>query len=150
MPPSAQRVDTLVANRQSLNIKVMNLSIGIEGTPGLDASLRQKINSAVGNGIVMCCSAGNDGTETTGSQPGSRQVDDPGRAALAITVGASNCINQLTDYSSWGFPSPGASAGQQEDYKPDILAPRRLLLLLHDPFRRQQYLRRRKRVVHRT
>jgi len=50
---------------------------------------------------------------------GANVVDDPGRAALAITVGASNDINQLTQYTSSGFTSPGTD----EDYKPDLLAP---------------------------
>src|SRR5204863_2897184 len=60
-------------------------------------------------------SAGNDG--------GTQQVDDPGRAAMALTVGAANDVNQLTDYTSEGFSSPGSTPGQEEDYKPDLMAP---------------------------
>ncbi len=42
-------------------------------------------------------SAGNDGLSSPAS---AREVDDPGRAAMALTVAAANDINQLTDYSS--------------------------------------------------
>jgi len=108
-------VDMLVAGRVANNIKVMNLSLGTIGSPGLDATQRQKINSAVNNGIVVVASAGNDG--------GTQQVDDPGRAAMALTVAASNDVNQLTSYTSIGFAAPGATAGQEEDYKPDLMAP---------------------------
>lgn len=108
-------IDDLVANRVANKIKVMNLSLGTIGSPGIDATERQKINTAVNNGIVVTVSAGNDG--------GTQQVDDPGRAAMALTVAASNDVNQLTDYTSEGFASPGATAGQEEDYKPDLMAP---------------------------
>jgi hypothetical protein len=108
-------VDDLVANRVDYNIKVMNLSLGTAGSPGINTSQRQKINTAVQNGIVVVVSAGNDG--------GTQEVDDPGRAALALTVGAANDVNQLTDYTSAGFAAPGATAGQEEDYKPDLMAP---------------------------
>ena len=109
-------IDDLVAKRQTYNIKVMNLSLGVIGTPGLDATQRQKINTAVNNGIVAVVSAGNDGLEATAAE---RTVDDPGRAAMALTVAASDDNNQLTDYTSQGFTSPDST----EDYKPDLMAP---------------------------
>ena len=104
-------IDDLVAKRVTNNIKVMNMSLGTTGNPGLDTSLRSKVNTAVNNGIVVVVSAGNDG--------GASQIDDPGRAAMAITVAASNDNDQLTSYTSTGFGSPGSG----EDYKPDITAP---------------------------
>ncbi len=113
-------VDDLVATRVTNNIKVMNLSLGAVGDPGIDTTLRQKVNSAVNNGIVVVVSAGNDGTEPNA---GGREVDDPGRAAMVLTVAASNDENRLTDYTSHGFGSPGSVPGQEEDYKPDISAP---------------------------
>ncbi|MCC6489331.1 MAG: S8 family serine peptidase [Candidatus Hydrogenedentes bacterium] len=112
-------VDTMVANRVSQNIKVINMSLGMVGDPGIDASIRQKVNSAVNAGIVMCVSAGNDGTESGGAAI----IDDPGRAAMALTVGATNDVNTLTDFTSWGFTSPGSTSGQEEDFKPDVLGP---------------------------
>ena len=113
-------LDDLVANRVSLNLKVINLSLGLVGDPGLDATQRQKINSAVNNGIVVAVSAGNDGLNSTSAQ---QEIDDPGRAAMAITVAAANDNNALTDYTSHGFPAPDSTSGQEEDYKPDVTAP---------------------------
>ncbi|MGC3958310.1 MAG: PKD domain-containing protein [Verrucomicrobiota bacterium] len=113
-------IDGLVANRVANNIKVMNISLGIIGTPGLSTSQRAKVNSAVNNGIVVVCSAGNDGQ---GASTAAREIDDPGRAALALTVAASDGNNQLTDYTSIGFTAPSSTAGSEEDYKPDLMAP---------------------------
>jgi subtilisin family serine protease len=114
-------VDTLVQVRVTNNIKVMNLSLGVTGNPGLSSSLRQAINTAVNSGIVVVISAGNDG-DNSGSD-GQREIDDPGRAAMALTVAACNDNDQLTDYSSIGFSNPSSSASYEEDYKPDITAP---------------------------
>lgn len=113
-------IDGLVANRVANNIKVMNISLGIIGTPGISAAQRAKVNTAVNNGILVVCSAGNDGTEATTA---AREIDDPGRAALALTVGAANDINQLTDYTSIGFSTLSSTSGQEEDFKPDLMAP---------------------------
>lgn len=113
-------VDDLVANRVSLDLKVMNLSLGVIGSPGLDPAERQKINSAVNNGIIVACSAGNGGLQPTAGQ---QEISDPGRAAMAITVAAANDNNAITDYTSHGFASPGSTPGQEEDYKPDVAAP---------------------------
>jgi subtilisin family serine protease len=113
---SSSALDDLVANRIGKNIKIINLSISVIGTPGTNATFRQKINSTVNNGIVVVAMAGNDGTS---SNAPAMEIDDPGRAALALTVAAANDINQLTDYSSHGFDPPGDG----EDYKPDLMAP---------------------------
>ena len=108
-------VDDVVAQRVAHKIKVANMSIGWDGSPGINTTLRAKVNTAVNNGVLMTISAGNDGPGTAGAN----QIDDPGRAALAITVAASNDINQLTKYTSSGFTSPGSD----EDNKPDVMAP---------------------------
>ncbi len=114
-------VDDLVADRTTHNIKVINMSLGIVGDPGTDGPLRAKVNTAVDNGIVLVATAGNDGLNSTA---GAREVDDPGRAAMALTVAAANDANALTDYTSHGFSSPSsAPPGKAEDYKPDIMAP---------------------------
>ncbi|MGD0552817.1 MAG: S8 family serine peptidase [Sedimentisphaerales bacterium] len=110
-------LDDLTATRVANNIKVINMSLGINGNPGIDTALRAKVNTTVNNGIVVVVAAGNDGTQTGSS--GSREIDDPGRAAMALTVAAGNDNDQLTDYTSIGFSSPGSG----EDYKPDIMAP---------------------------
>ncbi len=101
-------LDDMVTQRVTHNIKVVNMSLGL-GLPS--PTIRGKVNTLVDNGIVAVCSAGNDG--------GDEETDDPGRAALAITVASSNTANELTDYTSGGVPSPSSS----EDYKPDVMAP---------------------------
>ncbi|HSH92789.1 MAG TPA: S8 family serine peptidase, partial [Roseimicrobium sp.] len=106
-------IDTLVSGRSTNKIKVMNISLGVGTTY---ATQRQKVNTAVNNGIVVVVSAGNDGSA-------SGTINDPARAAKAITVAAANSINQLTYYTSLGFTNPGSSSGSEEDYKPDIMAP---------------------------
>src|SRR5262249_20346180 len=84
--------------------------------PGIDTTDRAKANTMVNNGIVTVVSAGNDGPGTGSAN----EVDDPGRAALVVTVAASNDVNELTQYTSSGFLSPGPD----EDDKPDVMAPR--------------------------
>ena len=110
-----EAVDDMVAQRIAHDIKVVNMSLGIIGSPGISVTLRNKVNNMVSNGIVAVVSAGNDGPGTAGAN----LVDDPGRAGLAITVAASNDENELTAYTSSGFSSPDSS----EDYKPDVMAP---------------------------
>lgn len=113
-------IDDLVAGRTTNNVKVINLSLGTTGSPGISTSTRQKVNTAANNGIFVVCSGGNDGLLSPAS---ARETDDPGRAAWALTVVASSDLNQLTDYSSQGFGSPSAVSGQEEDFKPDLMAP---------------------------
>jgi hypothetical protein len=113
-------IDDLVANRVTKHIKVLNLSLGTDGDPGISTSNRQKVNTAVHNGVVVVVSAGNDGRLST---PKARETDDPGRAAMALTVAAANDVNELTEYTSHGFTNPKSVSGQEEDYKPDLMAP---------------------------
>ncbi|MBX7209431.1 MAG: choice-of-anchor D domain-containing protein [Verrucomicrobiaceae bacterium] len=103
-------IDGLVSERINHNIRVINMSLG---SINLDSSLRIKVNNAVANGIVVVVAAGNSGSSNG-------TIGDPGRAALAITVAASNDENRLTDYTSIGDTlAPDGT----EDYKPDIMAP---------------------------
>ncbi len=114
-------IDDLVAHRSEKNIKIVNISGGLlddDGLPREGLSLRDKINSAVKNGIVVVAAVGNSAEAEEEAQ---RAMADPARAALAISVGASNDINALTAYSNYGFLDPRPEAG--EDYKPDIIAP---------------------------
>ncbi|MCX8036113.1 MAG: S8 family serine peptidase, partial [Candidatus Sumerlaeia bacterium] len=111
----AEGMDDVVTQRTTHNIKVCNMSIGVIGSPGISTTQRAKVNTMAANGIVPVCSAGNDGPGTAGAN----EIDDPGRAAYALTVAASNTQNELTRYTSSGFASPGSD----EDYKPDVMAP---------------------------
>lgn len=102
-------IDDLVSRRVALGLKIINMSLGTAGTS--DVVLRAKVNSAVERGVLVVAAAGNIGP--------SNAVSDPGRARAALTVGASNDLNELTSYTSVGFEAPDAS----EDLKPDLLAP---------------------------
>ncbi len=108
-------IDDLASQRVARNVKVMNLSLGWNSL-----TLRQKVNSAVNLGIVVTAAAGNGALNTTEAQ---RQIIDPARAAFALTVGAANDDNQLTEYSSYGVTPTYWSGPYAEDYKPDLLAP---------------------------
>jgi hypothetical protein len=115
-------LDLLVTNRLANNIKIISLSVGCAddatGLPMQSISLRNKITSTVNNGVIVALAAGNSAGGTSAAE---RAMADPARAALAITVGASNEKNALTDYSSYGFASPDTQSS--EDYKPDLIAP---------------------------
>ncbi len=101
-------LDDMTTQRTTHHIKVLNLSFG---TGSSDQTTRDKVNTAVANGMVVCVAAGNSGPSTA--------IGDPGSAGLAITVGSTNDVNQLTEYTSTGFTSPAAD----QDNKPDVLAP---------------------------
>ncbi len=113
-------LDELAKKSTEKNIKIVNISVGYNllGIPGESTSLRDKVNTMVNNGVIVVVAAGNganDGFEVF------RKMADPARAALAITVGASNDENVLTEYSTYGFTMPRSNIG--EDFKPDLIAP---------------------------
>ncbi len=117
----AAAIDLLVANRIEKNIKIISLSMGLtddEGLPKQSTSLRNKVNSAVNSGVIVVSAAGNSASRSLETE---RTMADPPRAALAITVGASNDKNALTEYSTYGFAGRRLQTG--EDYKPDLIAP---------------------------
>ncbi len=113
-------MDDLVLVRKTKNIKVMNISSGLNflGLPMDSTPLRDKVNTVVKNGIVVVAAAGNG---ASGPSEAWRKMADPARAAQAITVGATNDENVVTPYSTYGFFSPRTNLG--EDYKPDLVAP---------------------------
>jgi len=115
--------DLAYNNRINLNIKIVNISSEIAKTynGGELETYRQKVNSAVNRGVLVVVAGGNNGNKSYWHD---REISDPGRAAMALTVGACNDENHLTDYSSQGFsPQHLHGLGKQDDYKPDIIAP---------------------------
>ncbi len=114
-------IDDFVARRIEKNIKIINISMGLydeSGLPARSEAIRDKVTSAVRNGIIVVVSAGNSADQGTEAQ---RAMADPAGADLAITVGASNDGNILTSYSNYGFTEPRTD--QAEGYKPDLIAP---------------------------
>lgn len=106
-----------VDNRETLGIRVLNLSLGSEATePYTGDPLCQAVEKAWDAGIVVCAAAGNEGPE-----PGT--ISSPGIHPGIITVGASNDMNttgtgddQVAAFSSRGPTIDGL-------VKPDVLAP---------------------------
>ena len=114
-------IDDLVVRRTEKNIKIINISAGLVDSWGLPVEsvpLRDKVTSAIRSGVIVVASAGNS---ADGSSEEARGMPDPARTALAITVGASNDNNALTEYSTYGFLDPRKYTA--EDYKPDLVAP---------------------------
>lgn len=109
-------IDVLVEARRSNNIKIINLSLGTTAEDGIVTRLL--VNNTARSGILVVAAAGNIVDDE------SRPVHDPARAALALTVGAANSKNMLTDYSSHGRDNiNGNDSTLSEDFKPDLIAP---------------------------
>jgi hypothetical protein len=89
---------------------IINLSLG--GPGRFDDPLAQAVENAVARGIVVCVSAGNEGSF--------HRIGTPASAPSAITVGATGQaggLPVLADFSSRG-PATGSGA-----VKPDLVAP---------------------------
>lgn len=117
----AVAIDDLVVNRIDKNIKIINISSGLQdssGFPMRNEAIRDKVTSATHNGILIVVAAGNSGDEALEAR---RTMADPAGAGVALTVGAANDENRLTSYSTYGFGAPQAQMA--EDYKPDLIAP---------------------------
>jgi subtilisin family serine protease len=92
------------ANRVTYNIVGVNISLKYGSGPG--GALDTAVNSLVGNGVVCVVAAGN--------ARGTEYVGEPGTAARAVTVAATNELDRITSYSSVGDTGSG---------KPDVAAP---------------------------
>jgi hypothetical protein len=116
----AKGLDDFILKCVDKNIKIVNISIGysVLGIPSQSTSIRDKVNTLVNNGIVVVAAAGNGANDDFEMY---RTMADPARAAMAITVGASNDENAVTEYSTYGFIMPRTNVG--EDFKPDMVAP---------------------------
>lgn len=89
--------------------RVINLSLGSDGScDGTDA-LSQICDAAVDAGVVVCVAAGNAG-------PAASTVGSPGCAFKVITVGASDRSDRIASFSSRGPTADGR-------LKPDISFP---------------------------
>ncbi|TWP47281.1 S8 family serine peptidase [Lentzea tibetensis] len=90
--------------------KIVNLSMGGEPTDGSDELSALVDDLSARTGVLFVVAAGNNG-------PGPRTVTTPGAATKALTVGAVDRENRITDFSSRG-PRLGDAA-----VKPEIVAP---------------------------
>lgn len=126
--PEAQIMEGIeyaISRRFDWNIRVLyvGITIGIRSNGQDDVS--QLINIAVNNGLVAVVPAGNSGSQLIGRIAA---------ADLAITVGATDdakTINRGDDtigtFSSRGPRSPDGDGSTQDELKPDVVAPGRLI-----------------------
>ena len=113
----------VAANAQTLNIRVVNLSVGAAVLESYDTDpLTVAAKALVDKGIVVVCAAGNFGTDAAGHKLWGA-ITAPGNAPWVLTVGASSTHGTLSraDDGLARFSSVGPTA---IDFaaKPDIVA----------------------------
>ena len=92
-----QAIEFAIANKATLGIDVLNLSLGHPiYEPAATDPLVQAVERAVAAGIVVVTSAGNEGTNRVTGQVGYAGITSPGNAPSAITVGAVDTRNTIT------------------------------------------------------
>jgi serine protease AprX len=139
-------IDYAVANRDALNIRVINMSLGAGVYESYTTDpLTLATKRAVDAGIVVVAAAGNLGKAADG-QPQYGAILAPGNAPWVITVGASSTMGTVTrqDDTMANFSSRGPT---MHDYaaKPDLVAPGTGTISMSDPVSafytsKQQYL----------
>ena len=100
-------------NRENLNIRVVNLSLGTAGCSDGKDPLEQSVDALTDGGVLVTAAAGNGG-------PGACSIGSPGAAEKAITVGA------MADIAQGGFylaPFSGRGPTRDGRVKPDVLGP---------------------------
>ena len=120
-------IEWSVINRQTYNIRVINLSLGgIAGGPYISDPLSTAVEIAWHAGIVVVAAAGNNG-------PGAGTISTPGRDPYVITVGAVDDMGtaSLTDDLMGSFSGRGPTYDGFE--KPDLVAPGRRIVSLRSP-----------------
>jgi serine protease AprX len=106
-----------VANRETYNIKVVNLSLGSAAqSTSREDPLCRAVDAAWQQGLVVCVAAGNDG-------PNPNTINTPGISPTVITVG--NLDDRNTADIGDDAISESSSRGPTIDrlIKPDLLAP---------------------------
>ncbi len=127
-------LDYVIANKDALNIRVVNLSVatGVYESYYTDP-LTLAARRAVEAGIVVVAAAGNNGRNQLGD-PHYGGITSPGNAPWVLTVGASSHMGTIdrADDTVATFSSRGPTA---IDYgaKPDIVAPGVGIESLSDP-----------------
>ena len=118
-------IDFAVANRVSLGIHIINLSLGHPiYEPAATDPLVQAVERASRAGVIVVAAAGNYGKNPATGLPGYAGITSPGNAPSAITVGAAETQDtvargddRIPDYSSAGPTWYDAFV------KPDVASP---------------------------
>jgi serine protease AprX len=117
-------VEFAVANRNSLGIHIINLSLGHPiYEPAASDPLVLAVESAVRAGIVVVVSAGNNGVDSAGVV-GYAGISSPGNAPSAITVGTYDHKNTARRDDDTVAPYSSRGPTWYDGFaKPDVLAP---------------------------
>ena len=127
-------IDWVISNKNTYNIKVINLSLGhAVMESAFDDPLCAAVKRAVDAKIVVVASAGNRGKTDTG-QPILGGITAPGNCPDAITVGALNTFStvQRSDDSVTTYSSRGPTRFDHA-VKPDVVAPGNKIVSLKSP-----------------
>ncbi|MFQ5574729.1 MAG: S8 family serine peptidase, partial [Terriglobia bacterium] len=108
---SGRSSDVIAALEWSIlaGAQVICLPLGAQGPCDGRDLLSQACDSAVAGGVVVCVAAGNEG-------PNRGTIGSPGCARDVITVGVSNELDRLAEFSARGPTLDGRT-------KPDLVAP---------------------------
>ena len=108
----------VIDNKDTYNIRIINMSLGTSGCSSGTDSLSQMVNNVVAAGIVAVVSAGNSG-------PAACTIASPAAAEDAITVAAMADVGE-TGFNLAYFSSRGPTYDGRT--KPDIAAPGRYIM----------------------
>ncbi len=138
-------IDWCIQNKNTYNIRVMNLSLG---TVAVDSYVNDPIclavRQAVEAGIVVCVAAGNLGKDENGNKIFGA-IHSPGIEPSVITVGAANTkgTDSRSDDTVATYSSCGPTRGYYTDsygekhydnlIKPDLIAPGNKLISAKSP-----------------
>src|SRR5438552_12736194 len=107
-------IDWVVANRDTYNIGVLNLSFGMDATlPYVVNPLDAAAEAAWASGITVVASAGNNGTDG---------VTSPGDDPYVVTVGATDTMGTAATNDDV-LPSWSGRGRAHGHLKPDVVAP---------------------------
>lgn len=122
-----QGIQWCIYNKENLNIRILNLSLGSESNQSYqDDPVCQAVAKAWDAGLLVCVAAGNSG-------PQPRTVNSPGISPVILTVGALNDRgtvetgdDRMAEFSSRGPTLDGIT-------KPDVIAPGVNIISLRSP-----------------
>ncbi len=110
-------IDWCLNNLDNLNIKVINLSLGVTAQESYRTDpLCRAVDAAWRKGIVVCAAAGNAG-------PGLRSINSPGISPSVITVGNIDDQNTLNPEDDRIHSSSSGGPTIDNLPKPDLIAP---------------------------
>ena len=127
-------IQYVVENKDSLNIRVLNLSLSAAATtPYFLDPLNRAAEAAWANGIVVVAAAGNTG-------PRAETITVPGNDPYVITVGAVDNNRTPGYWADDVVPTWSASGPTQDGFaKPDVLAPgQNIISFMHNDAKRPE------------